>query len=117
MRISDWSSDVCSSDLQGGSCHRFCRIYRISVVSVRLSPSLSFQLSVNLSPFLPPLNLNARYGSRETAGPHWASSTNLPLHLAWTISVKWAGTIFPFLSFLWPVYLMRSEEVRGGKKV
>src|SRR3546814_15559161 len=56
---------------QGGSCHRFCRIYRISVVSVRLSPSLSFQLSVNLSPFLPPLNLNPRYWSRETAGPPW----------------------------------------------
>ena len=50
----------------------------IVALSVRDSFLLSSQVTVISSPFLPPWNLNCRYGFFETAGPHSALRTVLP---------------------------------------
>ena len=52
--------------------------------SVRLSPLLSFQDTATLSPALAPLMTNCRKGFLDTAGPHSAASTGLPLRAAVT---------------------------------
>src|SRR3546814_7644109 len=50
MRISDWSSDVCSSDLPQGSCKTSCVALRrstiISTVRSKLAPVRSEELRV-----------------------------------------------------------------------
>src|SRR5207249_7488269 len=54
--------------------------------SVRWSPWLSTQLTAILSPALPPLKLNCTNGFLETAVPHWALMTVLPL---WVALIFW----------------------------
>src|SRR5512139_3149682 len=74
--------------------------------SVRESPLLSCQVTVTLSPFLPPLNLKFRNGSLDTAGPHWAVITVLSPCLATTVWMKCAGITLPDASLRWPVSMM-----------
>src|SRR5512141_3010304 len=71
--------------------------------SVRLSPWLSTQLMVTLSPGFPPLKRNERNGFFETAVPHSAASTVLPLQVAVTLWMNQAGMSLPLESLRWPV--------------
>src|SRR5574343_1798621 len=71
--------------------------------SVRLSPLLSVQLQTTLSPALPPLTLNARYGFLETEGPHSAVKTVLPASSTLTSVMYQAGMTAPAESLRWPV--------------
>src|SRR5260221_2732731 len=71
--------------------------------SVRLSPLLSTHVITTLSPGLPPENRNDRNGFFETAGPHSAESTVLPLCVAVTFWMNHAGIVAPLASLRCPV--------------
>src|SRR6186997_392365 len=71
--------------------------------SVRLSPLLSVQVMITLSPGLPPAKRNERNGFLATAGPHSAESTVLPLWVAVTFWMNHAGMVAPLESLRWPV--------------
>src|SRR5688500_17370392 len=71
--------------------------------SVRLSPLLSVQVTITLSPGLPPAKRNDRKGFFDTAGPHSAASTVLPLWVAVTFWMNQAGMVAPLESLRWPV--------------
>src|SRR5262249_31797273 len=61
--------------------------YWILASSESDAPLLSTQLTLMSSPALPPLKLNFRYGSFDTAGPHSAVNTVLPPCSNCTISM------------------------------
>src|SRR6266853_567618 len=70
---------------------------------VRLSPLLSSQVIVTLSPGLPPLTRKCRKGLRETEVPHCADSTVLPPCVTVTFRMKCAGIALPLASLRRPV--------------
>jgi len=50
-------------------------------------PILSIQVALRVSPLAAPLKLNFKYGSFDTAGPHSAVNTVLPLCSKITVSM------------------------------
>src|SRR5690606_7436936 len=67
-----------------------------------------------LSPAFAPLTVNCRKGFFDTAGPHSALSTCLPLWVAVTLVMCQAGMTLPALSLRWPVsisWLMRTRTM------
>jgi hypothetical protein len=71
--------------------------------SLRLSPRLSIQEIVMVSPALAPLMRKPRKGFLLIPGPQRALSTGLPLSAATTSVICQAGTSLPAASRRWPL--------------
>src|SRR3546814_20708296 len=95
MRISDWSSDVCSSDLAGNLAH--------------ITPGLELQSTIILS--VSGLLPRTRFDT--IALPSLSFSTPMRCDVASSITLTWAPRIDSRLS---RSGLERSEERRVGKE-
>src|SRR3546814_13484351 len=94
MRISDWSSDVCSSDLKVGEQEIFGTVEAVKTVSDLYMPVTGKVLEVNHALDANPEKVNEdQYGE------------------GWMIKVEVQGSADGLLSAA-----QRSEESRGGKE-
>src|SRR5258708_22615814 len=87
----------------GESCRDERQPPAMTASSVRLSPLLSSQVIVTLSPGLPPWKRKCRKGLRDTEVPHCADSTVLPPWVTVTFRMKCAGMALPLASLRRPV--------------